>query len=143
MLPESSNSPVESSNKPAPSILQQAIGFVLLLGLIVGGVTGGIYGYKWLTDDSPSVAESSDPTSVPAKVDATPNPTEVGEMLISELEETCPPLIATYAGMTEQGYEYSEIVMSLANNFDMTPNETNKVMMLCAQYGKAVIENQR
>ena len=54
-----STPPVESSDKPAPSILQQAIGFVLLLGLIAGGVAGGIYGYKWLTDDSPAVAESS------------------------------------------------------------------------------------
>lgn len=85
----------------------------------------------------------SAPTSVPTRVEVTPDPTEVGEMLISELEKTCPPLIATYAGMTEQGYEYSEIVMSLANNFNMTPKKTNEVMMVCAEYGKAVIENQR
>ena len=116
------------------------IGSVLFLSVVIGvAVFFGIRGM-----DPDEVADTfSIPTPTPVTGTPTPNPTEVVETLFSELEKTCPPLIATYASMTEQGYEYSEIVMSLANNFNMTPKKTNEVMMLCAQYGKAVIENQR
>ena len=126
-----SPAPVSSSDPSDLPTSQKVLGcFSSLVTLAVLIGVGWFFFNTCIQDSEPDLIE----------VTPTPDLTKQTEEMLSHLEELCPSLISTYAGMTARGYDTDQVVTATANHFNLTPNEASEVLQLCAKWGKAVIE---
>lgn len=133
----SSMSNANSSSESADDLptYQKVLGCLSTIALFT--LLTGSGWFIWTTCTAPSDTVQSTPTPV-----AVPETDRTKEML-DMLAQYCPGLIQAYANMTEQGYDHSDLVTAVANEYSLTPNEANDLLKYCAQWGRAIIENAR
>ena len=74
--------------------------------------------------------------------DPTAEANQFADVLMDEMEKTCPTYLKSYRTLELEGHSHEMIVISLSEFFSMMPSETNEVLLWCAEYAKAIANLQ-